>query len=126
MSKATQHATFAINPRTMTSLTPAIGVIVKKKEDPATLRDTATLHEMIVHEAKPPNEKAALPMTASQEVGWYAAQHAEKDPFRVASKTCDEVAYATLYFETFGVGPYARKAATAAAGGAGAALKAKK
>lgn len=80
--KGNSKAEFSINPRNLSSLTPPIGQLQKKKEDAATLRDTATLRDMILEEAKPPNLKSALPVTSSQEVGWYAAEHAEKDPFR--------------------------------------------
>jgi hypothetical protein len=114
-------AEFSVNTRTLKGLTPNIGVEDKVAKDPeATLRreeDVKKLKETIIEAQKPPQEKYRAPLTSAQEVGWFYRE-AEKDPFRATATTCEEVKYATRYYESFHTGPYNRSAAAGAAAAA--------
>ncbi|RYG45055.1 hypothetical protein EON67_11040 [archaeon] len=72
-------------------------------------RDVATLKETLAKAERSPQAKAPRPMTVSQEVGWFWRE-AEREPdfLHSTQKVCDEVKYASVYYETFHCGPFSR------------------
>lgn len=104
LSKA-PPAVFSANPLQVKVISDAIGKPAKAI-DPETLRSLRTMVEETTE--KPPNKKYPMPQTASQEVGWFAAEEYEVPPFKAVHKCSEEVEFAIAYFNTTGCMPHAK------------------
>jgi FAM183A and FAM183B related len=116
------------DPRKLKSVTPKIGEVDKGHDPLAATRraeEVESLKKTLADASRLPKEKYKLPLTASQEVGWFS-QYMEPEPFKATNKTCDEVAFATRYFESEGKGLFHRDPNAGAAGGAKKAASPKK
>lgn len=110
-TEARDAGEFHINPHTLKPLAPKIGeaekVSVSADATARRERDVAELKALLTTTHRPPQEKATRPATVAQEVGWYW-KAAEVPPFRAVHAASPEVAYATVYYETFHCGPFAK------------------
>lgn len=83
---------------------PSKEVVAKATQD---LADMSSLKDT----EKYPNERYALPLTASQEIGFFSSQRLVKNnpQFSYNRDTCDVTKYADNYVNMLGVSPYAKK-----------------
>ncbi len=105
------------DPRKLKSVTPKIGEVDKSHDPLAATRraqEVESLKQTLADAARGPKEKNRRPVTAAQEVGWFAEQR-EEEPFKATNTTCAEVAFATAFFESEGRGLFQRDPAASAA-----------
>jgi len=102
---------FHINPKTLSSLAPAIGAADKTHPTLETTmkrdKDVKEVVALLETTKLTPLEKSARPRTVAEEIGWYAAE-AEKPPFKAVHALSEEVKYAQVYYETFHCGPFGK------------------
>lgn len=110
-TEAREVGEFHINPHSLKPLTAKIGEAEKAVASAeATARrekDVADVKAILTATHRPPQEKAKRPATVSQEIGWHWKE-AEVPPARAVHAASPEVAYATVYYETFHCGPFAK------------------
>jgi hypothetical protein len=106
-------STFSLNPLSLKPVAPSIGTAptdsyMTKEQLQRKAENITILRETLAKSNLAPRERYAVPMTASQEIGWHASRHTSMaKPLYLATHPKSDVAeFGEQYVVAMGCGPY--------------------
>jgi hypothetical protein len=106
-------STFSLNPLSLKPVAPSIGTAhtdsyMTKEQLQRKAENITILRETLAKSNLAPRERYAVPMTASQEIGWHASRHTSmaKPLYLATHPKSDVAAFGEQYVVAMGCGPY--------------------